>query len=77
MVEVVDMGVISWIEQRFVAVVVPTDEIRRTTIWSTDFEYFAVPDGLPYVVSADDDPISRTGVHDSLSFIGVIHVSHL
>jgi len=54
------------------AVILPTDEIRRTTILPVNLKYLAIAVGLANVVALDNNSISDAGLHSDSSSIGPI-----
>ena len=66
--EVLDPCVRSGKEQRFVPVVVPADDIRRTSVCSLDLEDLAIPVGFADVVALDHDSITHARAIGDTSF---------
>jgi hypothetical protein len=64
--EVLDGGVRSRVEEPFVAVILPADDERRTSVRASNFEDHRVAIWLSKVVSPDNDAISNGSVHVTL-----------
>jgi hypothetical protein len=72
--KVFDPCVRSWEEQGFVPVLVPADDVRRTSVGTLHFEHFAITVGFSDAVAANHDSISNTGAHQATSFSNCDHI---
>lgn len=66
MSEVLDLCVGPWEEQALVAVITPSDQPGRRTIFAVHLQHLAVLVGGTNVVSLDDQPITDCCAHQTL-----------
>jgi hypothetical protein len=68
---VFNRGVGARVEQDFVSIVFPSDDIGRTTVLPANRKDFTVAVGLVDVMALHDDSITNTGLHLVFSFVGL------
>jgi hypothetical protein len=61
---VLDEGIRARKEESFVAVVTPSDEVRRTAVVAMHLKDLCVPIGFTHMMTLDDQPVTNHRPHD-------------
>jgi hypothetical protein len=62
--DVLDRGIGAREEEALVPVVVPADEVGRSTVLAADLEDLGIAVGFADVMTLDDQPVSNVRVHE-------------